>query len=84
MSIRNFNLRRGQVKKEGEDWFNFSCLYTTQIIVLKILLFSLFDPHQLSGQKTILRYKNIGRVFAPLTTPQVTPVVVWYFDRAAC
>ena len=34
--------------------FNFFCLYTTQIIVLKIFLF-LFDAFQLSSQTDILR-----------------------------
>ena len=36
--IKNFNFLRSEVEKDGQNLFNFFSLYTTQIIVLKILL----------------------------------------------
>jgi len=36
--IKNFNFLRSEVEKGGQNLFNFFSLYTTQIIVLKILL----------------------------------------------
>ena len=52
LDIRNFNLRKSQVKKEGKTGllqFFFS-LYTTQIIVLKMCLF-LFASLEFGSQK---------------------------------
>jgi hypothetical protein len=41
VGITNFNLRGSQVEVKGGDWFCFTffCLYTTQIVFLKIFIF---------------------------------------------
>ena len=76
LDIRNFNLRKSQVKREGKVCLlQFSSLslslslslYTTQIIVLKTCLF-LFAPLEFSSpQKILLGRKILEGHLAPCT-----------------
>jgi len=69
MGIRDFNLRRSQVRKRGKGWFVsfFPCIFIMQMIVLKIFVFP--PPFQLGSQKFFLSLKYYWRGFFSLAFP---------------
>jgi hypothetical protein len=78
MDIMNFNLRRGQFKKEEEDGFLslFFCLSTTKIKVLIIFIFFYLPLFNTIAPRIILRYKKYRTLTpSPLHPhPKVTPM----------
>ena len=73
MDIRKFSLQRNQFRIRGKirfnaDFFIFFCLYTTQIVVQKILLFSYLPVCNSAAKKLFLnRKKYWGRICYPFS-----------------